>query len=193
MKIPHDQADALREIMKRTGEHPPKCLCCVGASRKASGVTIGSTSRRAFNLLWNNKYKSAASGGASSKAARTYTPVASSSSTTPTPGGTDSNSGVIDNAGNINIPQTQAYHATSGSTTPPTASKRVIFGVQGVRRSLEIEQLSIMDDTNDQMFFSQLKTQYKKHRSYFGRFLSPFRFRHCNFVKVGLLKPSYQA
>jgi len=182
-----------------TGDHPSKCHCCVNRSRKASNITFARILGPVFGLLRRHRQKGAVSGGSSSKAARTYTPAlqgavgATSSTTTPVPGGANTSNTAASNNENNNGIQTQGSHSTAQSTATQKASARVIFGVQGVRRSLEIEQLGIFDDTNDRTFFSELKTQYKKHRSYFGRFVSPFCFQHCNFVKVSPLKPSTKA
>ena len=61
---------------------------------------------------------------------------------------------------------------------------RIIFGVQGHRWSVEIEQIKVSDLSADPAFFRELKLRYKKHRNWFKRLFSPFRFRHCRFVKV---------
>lgn len=193
MKILQDQADALREILKIAGDHPSKCYCCMEKPQKALGVTFGSILRLVFSLLESNRQRSAVSERPSSRAAVAYTPApkitpGASSSTTPLTSGGASAYGVALNNGTKKTTQTQGCSSMVPSSTTPIAPTRIIFGIQGVRKSLEIEQIEVSSQMNDQIFFSELKTRYKKHRSFFRRFLSPFRFRHCNFVKVGLLK-----
>ncbi|KAH7096085.1 hypothetical protein FB567DRAFT_48711 [Paraphoma chrysanthemicola] len=62
-------------------------------------------------------------------------------------------------------------------------SHRVLFGVQGPRWSLDLEQIPVTSLLNDPTFFRELKKRYKKHRSVLKRIASPFRFRYCRFVK----------
>ncbi|KAI4670363.1 uncharacterized protein J4E79_000644 [Alternaria viburni] len=47
-----------------------------------------------------------------------------------------------------------------------------------------MEQISVTAVLNDPAFFRELKTRYKKHRSWIKRLISPFRFRFCRFVKL---------
>jgi hypothetical protein len=108
------------------------------------------------------------------------------------PGNASENSVALNKNGTKNTTDTQGHVSVAPSPTVQITPMRIIFGIQGVRRSLEIEQIEISSQMNDQSFFSELKTRYKKHRAYFQRFLSPFRFRHCNFVKVGLLGLLYK-
>ncbi|KAI4929398.1 uncharacterized protein J4E92_005062 [Alternaria infectoria] len=68
--------------------------------------------------------------------------------------------------------------------TIPNLSLRVLFGIQGSRWSLEVEQINITAALNDPAFFRELKARYKKHRHWIKRFISPFRFRFCRFVKL---------
>ena len=198
MKILQDEADALREILRIAGDHPSKCHCCVANPQKALGVTFGSILRPVFSLLESNRQRSAVSGGTSSRAATAYTPApnstsgASSFTKSPTPGGASASGAALNNNGTKNTTQTQGCSSMVPSPTIQIAPTRIIFGIQGVRRSLEIEQIEISGLMNDQIFFSELKTRYKKHCSFFRRFFSPFRFRHCNFVKVGPPKLSFK-
>jgi len=73
------------------------------------------------------------------------------------------------------------------STTSNIATmnqNRILLAVQGHRWSLELEQIRISNLINDPTFFRELKIRHKKHRSILKQILSPFRFRHCRFVKV---------
>ncbi|KAI4629850.1 uncharacterized protein J4E87_003037 [Alternaria ethzedia] len=87
------------------------------------------------------------------------------------------------NTGN-SAPQVSGQPTTDPSTAVPTPSSRVLFGVQGSRWSLEIEQIDITAALNDPAFFRELKIRYKKHRNWIKRLISPFRFRFCRFVKL---------
>jgi len=75
----------------------------------------------------------------------------------------------------------------------PTSPVRVLFGIQGRRWSLELEQILLGGLSNDPTFFRELKERYKRHRGLLKRVLSPYRFRFCRFVKVSLRTyPSYR-
>jgi len=196
MKILQDQADALREILRVAGDHPSKCHCCVAKPQIALGVTFGSILRVVFSLLGFNRHRSSMSERTSSKAAVAYTPapngtLGASSSTIPPTSGTASAHGLALYNGTKRTSQTQGCSSMVPSPTILIAPTRIIFGIQGVRKSLEIEQIEISGQMNDQIFFSELKTRYKKHCSFFRRFFSPLRFQHCDFVKVRLLKRSF--
>ncbi|KAI4911823.1 hypothetical protein J4E90_006640 [Alternaria incomplexa] len=80
-------------------------------------------------------------------------------------------------------PQIAGQPVTNPSIVVPDPSLRVLFGVQGSRWSLEVEQISTAL-LNDPAFFRELKTRYKKHRHWIKRLISPFRFRFCRFVKL---------
>lgn len=132
------------------------------------------------------RQRSATSGASSSRASISYTPTSNSTSRSSVSTNiSNPNSGTGSNhiASKPNI-QTQGSLPVFLCPTVHTVPTRVIFGVQGARRSLEIEQIEVFDWMNDQVFFSELKARYRKHRSLFWRLLSPFQFRHCNFVKV---------
>ena len=127
------------------------------------------------------------SSSVSSKASQRYTPTNSSAvpksrSNSQTTGETDTNSLATDN--DNSSPQTSGQSATVLAATSPDPPKRVLFAMQGSRCSLEVEQISITTLLNDPIFVRELKTQYKKHRTWIKRLASPFRFRFCRFVKV---------
>ncbi|KAI4703158.1 hypothetical protein J4E81_002035 [Alternaria sp. BMP 2799] len=91
------------------------------------------------------------------------------------------NASAINNSNST--PQIAGQPATNPSIVVPDPSLRVLFGVQGSRWSLEVEQISTAL-LNDPAFFRELKTRYKKHRHWIKRLISPFRFRFCRFVKL---------
>ncbi|KAI4637814.1 hypothetical protein J4E83_000632 [Alternaria metachromatica] len=128
-----------------------------------------------------------AAAGGSSRASQRYTPTSTSATSAPvaspqTAGGVNSN---LSAPGSASSPlQVLGQPATVPSKTVPGPSLRVLFGVQGSRWSLEVEQISVTALLNDPAFFRELKTRYKKHRSWIKRLISPFRFRFCRFVKL---------
>lgn len=60
----------------------------------------------------------------------------------------------------------------------------VLFGVQGCRRTLELAQINISPNTDDDVFFRNLKASYRKHRGFWRYWLSIWQMRYCDFVKV---------
>ncbi|KAH7080625.1 hypothetical protein BKA63DRAFT_563300 [Paraphoma chrysanthemicola] len=83
------------------------------------------------------------------------------------------------------VHSSQVHSQATSSSLPRTSleSRRILFGIQGSRWSLDLEQIPVTSLLNDPTFFHELKKLYKKHRSLLKRVVSPFRFRHCRFVK----------
>lgn len=190
MRVTQEHADAISEILKIADNHPPKCHCCVTKLPRAPRVTLGSIFRPVLDLLENNKQRSAVSGSSSSRAAMAYTPTfnntsGASSSNVLSNAGLSSASGVSmnknGNAGS-NTTQTQRCGPMAPSLTTQPAPTRIIFGVQGLRKSLEIEQIEICNQMNDQLFFPELKKRYQETSSngfkmVFALSISLLRFR----------------
>lgn len=82
--------------------------------------------------------------------------------------------------------QTTQQASSCASVYVPQSPVRILFGVQGRRWSLELEQIIIAGLSNDPTFFRELKARYKRHRGFIKLLLSPYRFRFCRFVKVSL-------
>ncbi|XP_014560348.1 hypothetical protein COCVIDRAFT_89616 [Bipolaris victoriae FI3] len=163
VRVLQEHAEAVREILKIAADHPLKCHCCTAKPPRASCMVLRSIFRPVLGLLEHNKQRSASSGSSSSKAAMAYTPTSNNTS----------------GASSSNI----SCGPTAPSPTTQPAPTRIIFGVQGLRKSLEIEQIEICSQMNDQIFFLELKKRYKKHRLMVSRWLSPFQFHHCDFVR----------
>ncbi|GMG13312.1 unnamed protein product [Aspergillus oryzae] len=60
----------------------------------------------------------------------------------------------------------------------------VVFGIKDMDEYDEIENIESSNLLNDPSFFKELKKRHAKHRWFFQRWLSPFRFRYCKFVQV---------
>jgi len=180
-------------------DHPKQCFCC---HLERPGKTSSATSPQSVDrtpepqtkpwysnlpMAWTKAAAStAASPSHSSTASQRYTPANPSATSTmgtnsAAAGETSTNPSAINNSNSI--PQIAGQPATNPSIVLPDPSLRVLFGVQGSRWSLEVEQISTAL-LNDPAFFRELKTRYKKHRSWIKRLISPFRFRFCRFVKL---------
>ena len=68
-----------------------------------------------------------------------------------------------------------------------TKVSRVLFGVKGSRRTLELAQIDTLKHDEDEAFFAQLKRDYKEHRGFWRYWFSIWRFNHCTFVKARFL------
>ncbi|KAH4262248.1 hypothetical protein HBI70_010630 [Parastagonospora nodorum] len=77
----------------------------------------------------------------------------------------------------------QGQHSNATTSNMPSMSHRILFGIQGSKWSLDLEQIQISSLIEDSEFFRELKIRHKRHRSWAKRTLSPFRFRFCRFVK----------
>ena len=62
----------------------------------------------------------------------------------------------------------------------------ILFGVQGPRRTPELDQIDYGSCSSDREFFHELHQRYPKLRGYLRWIFSVWRFRTCEFVKVGV-------
>ena len=60
----------------------------------------------------------------------------------------------------------------------------VLFGVKGPRRTLELEQIEVNENSDDKTFFQRLMQAYRKHRGFWRYWFSIWQLTHCDFVKV---------
>jgi hypothetical protein len=90
-------------------------------------------------------------------------------------------------------PQVQGQVTSASSSNDASEAQRILFGVQGSRWSLDLEQIHMSSIDNDPAFFRELKIRYRKHRGLLKRIASPFRFRFCKFVKVCAMSPVDQS
>jgi hypothetical protein len=130
----------------------------------------------------------AASSSNQSQAARQYTPAgsssaAASSSTNYSSMSKNTQSGSPNSS--IGGPtEIKSQFSSNASHYIPTSPVRILFGVQGRRWSLELEQIILSGLSNDPTLFRELKARYRRHRGLIKLLLSPYRFRFCRFVKV---------
>ncbi|KAF2474931.1 uncharacterized protein BDR25DRAFT_113066 [Lindgomyces ingoldianus] len=130
-------------------------------------------------------------GSKPSKASERYTPGNSLTpdSATPSAGSGRQNTASVPSGSSNNAPpQIQCQTPNNPPQSVPVTSAWILFGIQGNRWSLELEQITVSSLINDPTFFQELKARYKKHRGWLRMLLSPFRFQFCRFVKVCLLK-----
>jgi hypothetical protein len=157
--------------------------------RKAWAAILDSAWRAVSALLQGGRQRNPSAGTKPSKSAIAYTPPprgvskASASASSSVPQGM-TNPNPANSGSSNNSPQVHGNSISGPSNTAQIPPTQILFGIQGMRRSLEVEQIEISSQTNDQILFSELKARHKKHRWLFKRWLSPFRFRYCNFVKV---------
>ena len=60
----------------------------------------------------------------------------------------------------------------------------VLFGVKGSRITLELAQIDAVKYGKDNLFFLNLREEYKQRRGRLRYWLSVWRLSHCDFVKV---------
>jgi hypothetical protein len=167
-------------------QHPKHCHCCSTEGQRVTWNNIGEQIMRRFSTF-QTKQNAPSSTPGSSTASKRYTPAGStqtmsSSSPAQAPNSGDSKK-QSSSAGNAS-PQVQSQTPSASTNADASAAQRILFGVQGSRWSLDLEQIHVSSIGNDPAFFRELKVRYRKHRSWAKRIASPFRFRFCKFVKV---------
>lgn len=60
----------------------------------------------------------------------------------------------------------------------------VLFGIKGPRITLELAQIDAVKHGTDNLFFLNLREEYKQRRGRLRYWLSIWRLSHCDFVKV---------
>lgn len=87
-----------------------------------------------------------------------------------------------------NFMQVQNSKPSQCSTNPPHVPLWVIFGVQDRSEFSNIENIEMLSPSmSDIVFFKELKRLENKHRWPFLRWLSPYIFSYCKFVRVSVL------
>jgi hypothetical protein len=76
-----------------------------------------------------------------------------------------------------------AGSSSSGSTSQAD-SFWIIFGIKDMRSFSAIENIETSIQLRDMPFFQDLKRRHRRHRWFFQRWFSPYRFRFCKFVQV---------
>lgn len=187
-EISPEDAHSIRQILEIIGDHPSKCFCCETEAHSVKMTT------EAFYRIWqyilsilNWKVRTHASAGTSpSVSHQRYTPgnatplgaspviapssIVTSSPHSPGPG----------NPNNL-VPGRGSSNTCTILHGDPNW---VVFGIKIKDDFDEIENIEIFPNSNDTLFFRELKRRYAKHRWLFQRWFSPFRFRHCKFVQV---------
>ena len=110
-----------------------------------------------------------------SSTAPSSTPSIATSKYTLSGGRTDSNQS----------PQTQVEGPTCiapGGLQSP--ANWLLFGIQGRRKTLEIENIPISNSTGDGEVFSEMKRLHTKHYGQHLEWLSPFKFQNCKFAML---------
>jgi hypothetical protein len=174
--------------MPVTPQHPKYCHCCYKNGQRMTWSNVCKQILSKFPNLWSNQNTSIPSSTSKpSSASERYTPAGStqampSSSATPAPN--SAGPGTPSGSAGTGSPQVQGQIPSASSRNGASEAQRILFGVQGSRWSLDLEQIHMSSIDNDPAFFWELKIRYRKHRGLFKRIASPFRFRFCKFVKV---------
>jgi hypothetical protein len=173
--------------MDISDEHPAKCHCCKVPSSQLDWPT-------AFRLLFKAsisrlliKFANPSSTGITSpsKAHLRYTPSTNSTST-----GTQPSLGAPQGTSNL-TPNSPSY-GNAGSQGQPNSRGGitsagtfwVVFGIKNMRGFNAIENIETHVGLEDTSFFQDMRRRHGKHRWFFQRWFSPYRFRYCRFVQV---------
>lgn len=138
-------------------------------------------------LSWKAPSNSLAWQTSQSTAHQRYTPgvTATSSASSETAHGSTATSSPHYSAGSSAISvEPQAGNTKAISVDRYGNPSWVVFGIKDMDEYDEIENIESSNLLNDPSFFKELKKRHAKHRWFFQRWLSPFRFRYCKFVQV---------
>lgn len=175
------------EVLATVDEHPTTCHCCIPRPPRSRPIDVFGAIGR-FGLLDLHRYLQPRShtNQPSSLAAHPCTP-SNAGSSTPTSPSTN-----VQGAGST----TPTSQSTSQATTVPMTSvitlpsispqkcARILFAVQSLRWSVELESITMTSVTGDSDFFWRLRFLHRAHRHVLIRWASPFRFKSCRCVKV---------
>ena len=161
LEISEESARLFKEFLDLMEDHPPRCYCCAQTSSHSN--SNASTAAQ--------KYVPSSVGAISSRdAAGNVQAHMSTSSTANAPGASHDG------------PQT--YQISTSMQSSALKALQVLFAVQGLRWSLELESILLPDEPSDSAFFRTLRTFHRIHRPTLLHWLSPFRFKSCRCVKV---------
>ena len=76
-----------------------------------------------------------------------------------------------------------------GIQMPAASGAVVFFGVQGLRRTLELAQIDTSQHSEGGLFFASMKREYRALRGRLRYWLSIWRLSHRDFVKVKSRSP----
>jgi hypothetical protein len=76
--------------------------------------------------------------------------------------------------------------STSGAQNPSLQNLWMMFGVGSYDETIKIEEIRLLSQTNDRVFFRELKKRYVKNRWLLQRWLSPLRFRNSRITQASL-------
>ncbi|KAI8623942.1 hypothetical protein F5Y19DRAFT_481082 [Xylariaceae sp. FL1651] len=185
-EISLEEAALIRQIMDIIDEHPPKCHCCKVPSSQLGWYTAFLMLFEALVSRLPVKFVNPSSTGMAlpSRAHLRYTPTTTSTMTE-----TLSSLGVqqctpnlspnLSASGNTG---TQAQPSGSGNKTPAD-SFWVVFGIRDMRGFDAIENIRTHVGLEDTSFFQDMRRRRGRHRWFFQRWFSPYRFRYCRFVQ----------
>ncbi|KAK6811346.1 hypothetical protein RU639_012790 [Aspergillus parasiticus] len=165
-EISPEDAVSIQQILELVEDHPPKCFCCetkllaTKACRANWAKFLRCIGQSITDMLsWKAPSNSLAWQTSQSTANQRYTPGSAIS--------------VESQDGNAKAISVGRYGNPSW----------VVFGIKVMDEYDEIENIESSNLLNDPSFFNELKKRHAKHRWFFQRWFSPFRFRYCKFVQ----------
>lgn len=162
--------------------HPVRCHCCVSDTTRSAwnrlSLEVVSTLADILNVRSRND-------GNPSVAAQRYTPVTNVSASAPT-NLTTAQSPSTDTASIFSIRQSDGIYGLNDSQITATTNQKLqlLFSVQGLQWSLELQSILLPEEPCDSTLFKSLRTFHRLCRPPLLHWLSPFRFKICRCVKV---------
>lgn len=174
----------IEQVLAAMSEHPPNCQCC---NMPPDPMKWTTALQHISQALWRklpltNTTPSSTAVTPPSRAYMRYAPAATIGATQ------SSHISIGTPAASQNTPAGSNTGAQTTTQLPsnnntPEDPLYVLFGVKGIMDFHKIEEFEAhMHD--DASFFRDLKLKHERHRWFFQRWFSPFRFRYCRFVQV---------
>lgn len=169
-------------------DNQPECSNC-GTNWKSfdqSSPPVGLSNRIKYWAKQNLATSSFAP--ITSTAQKRYTPtgVAGASSSTSSNSTSGQNIAAMLSSSRLQSGGLAQAHGVHQNGTPGFHNNdpRIIFGIRSKYGLDHIETIGTRDNLDDSSFFGELKSRHDTCRPFLHRWLSPFRFRYCNFVRV---------
>jgi hypothetical protein len=190
----------IQAILDQGSFHPQRCYCCTAPAATASeDLDISPVDLIMLALTWIiDKLPTSQPPvvAPASAAQQRYTPssLTANASTITTGAQSVPSNNLVAHSSTSNNNNSVQQAQSSGPVPMPTvhnASMWVIFGIKDAADYSEIENIQtphlIM---NDEKFFTELRRLDHKYRWTSFRWLSPWIFDHCKFVRVCILSQS---
>lgn len=179
LEVSTAEAELLRDIFRDTREtdpiQPHRCWHRRGWRTWASDLGAYFRATASGTSAASHRYTPSNSTQSSSTTASASSPGTTNTTQSSTTGQNNSQQG--------NLISSQLSTTVTPASANPASEMWVLFGVQGPRQPLTMEHIVIDAATNDDIFYRELRKNYRLHRGKLLFWFSFWRFQYCEVVK----------